>query len=353
MFMVATFLEGSLLGVSSFLRVTNKETLIPMVIAYLFSLMILAFYLKLMSLNPGKNLIEINEIVFGKILGKLVSALYAFYFFSLLVTNTQEVGYFFINYIMAETPFAIIVALFIFVCILAARKGVDSIAKYGGLFTIAQAIVTIMLTGFAIKDIKLASFLPIFEAGLKEYVQSTHIISSLAFLDTLALLMIVPNPANQKKNNKGFFLGFTIAMALLFVIMFSVIGVMGPVLSYLALARFETARYINVFDIFSRMETLFALLITMLRFYKVSILLYASSLALAQTCGLRSYVPLVSVMGALAASASIFVFRSIAESSSWIIDTAPFYSTLFQVVLPLLTLGICLIRARFKKQQSG
>lgn len=352
MFVVAAFVQGSILQISIFLNVTQQSSWVPVLAGYLLGLVVIAVYLKLTTLYPGKNLVEINGLIFGKPLGKVVSVLYLFFFYSVAVLNLNDTNRFVTGYLLPTTPGIAVAALLMFACILAVRKGIGAIARYGGVIAIIQIVITITLTLFATQNMKPGNLLPLFDLPFKDLTQGTHTVLTFSYLDVLALLMVVPNTANAKENRRRFIMGFSIGAAVLTVIVLAVTLVMGPLMSYFSMARFETVRYINVVEIFSRMDTLFAMALVVMRFFKISVMLYAASLALAQICELKNYVPLVSVLGALAGCASLFVFRSAGENSDWGRNVSAVYSTLFEIILPVFSLLLYYLRGLVQKRKT-
>jgi spore germination protein KB len=146
--------------------------------------------------------------------------------------------------------------------------------------------------------------------------------------------------------------GFSLGAAVMLAIVLTDTAVLGPLLEYFTLPRLESSRLIYVYDVLSRMETLYAFVLVVLRYFKVSVLLYGSALCLAQIFNLNSYVPLVSSLGMLGAFFSLFVFRSVAESYEWGQYTAGVYSAFFNIFLPLLTLAVYLVRSLVAKLKS-
>ena len=59
------------------------------ILSFLVSLIFVYIYATLNKWFPSKSLIEINEAVFGKIIGKIISAGYLFYFFTLIILNAR------------------------------------------------------------------------------------------------------------------------------------------------------------------------------------------------------------------------------------------------------------------------
>lgn len=350
-FSTAAFGQGSSLLSSYFVGVLKQNSWLGVLAGYLISLLLLSLYLFLLSKHPGKNLMEINEAVFGKAVGKVISVFYILYFYSLVVLNTNDMDTFITGFIMPETPQIAIAALFALVCILAARKGANALVRYSAVLSISQLIVTVAFTLLLVYQMRPENLLPVMDIPAKQLIQGTHTIVALPFGELIAFTMIIPFVTDQKKVRRAFLGGFSLSAAVMMEIVLGDILVLGPLLEYLTLPRYETARLINVLDVFNRMEILYALILIILRFFKVGILLYAVVLGIAQVFNLRNYVPLVSVLGALAAVYSVFVWHSGAEGGEWGANTAGVYSSFFNILLPLLTLGVYSIRALITKRR--
>ncbi len=350
-FSTAAFGQGSTLLSSFFVGVLKQDSWFGILVGYLISLLLLSLYLYLLSKHPGKNLMEMNEEVFGKVVGKGISVLYILYFFSLVVLNTNDMDVFITGFIMPETPPIAIAALFALVCILAVRKGANALVRYSAILSVSQLVVTVTFTLLLIYQMKPENLLPVLDIPAKRIFQGVHTVVALPFGELIALTMFIPCVADQKKVRGAYLGGFTLSASVMMAIVLGDILVLGNLLEYLTLPRYETARLINVLDVFNRMETLYALILIILRFFKVSILLYAVVLGIAQVFNLRNYVPLVSILGALAALYSVFVWHSAAEGGEWGANTAAVYASFFNILLPLLTLGVYSVRALITKRR--
>ena len=69
------------------------------------------------------SLPEINNAVFGRVVGKTISVFYIFFFVSLALLNTRVLGDFINSSVLRQTPIMIVSIIFILVCAWAVRKG--------------------------------------------------------------------------------------------------------------------------------------------------------------------------------------------------------------------------------------
>ncbi|MFA9379545.1 MAG: endospore germination permease [Acetanaerobacterium sp.] len=352
LFACAAFVQGSSLLTSLFVGVLRQNSWLGVVTAYLLTLPILWIYLALLSRHPGKSLIEINDIVYGRIFGKLFSAFYIFYFFSLIALNAYDVYSFVIGYMMPNTPPEIIALLFVLLPILAARKGVEILVHIAPLICIIQLISLPLFAFLQLNDMNPSNLLPLFNMPIRQFTQGTSTIVALPFCEIIVFLMIIPGVDDQKKAAKSVFGGFSIGAGVLFIIVMSNILVLGPTMEYFNLPQFESIRLIDVAEIINRMDTLYALLLYLLRFFKVSILVYACALALAQMNGLTKYRPFVSILGVMAALLSMFIHESSPASFEWGEGTAAVFSSIFNIALPAVTLLVSLLRGGVTKRRQ-
>lgn len=351
LFSVIAFVQGSSLLTSFYSDVMEQNSWMGVIIAYLIGLPVMLMYLFILSKHPGKGLIEINDILFGRVLGKVFSALYIFYFFTLIALNTHDVYSFIIGYLMPNTPPQVLALLFILIPILLSRKGMDSIARIAALFAITQIVSMTAFILLQLQDMNPENLLPIFHMPVMKYVQGTHTILALPYCELIVFMMIIPMVDNQKTVRKHFLVGYSIGAISLLAIVVHEILVLGGAIGYFALPGFEAIRLINVVDIISRMETLYALFLYVLRFFKVSVLLYVCSLAVAQSTGLTQYRPIVAVIGVLAALLSIVVHESSATNFEWGKNTAAIYSSFFNLLLPFIAFVVCVIRSAIKDRK--
>lgn len=351
LFCALAFVQGSSLLTSFFSDVLKQNSWLGVLVAYLIGLPILLMYLSILNHHPGKNLTQINELVFGRVAGKIISACYIFYFFTLIALNTYDVHSFIISYMMPETPPAVIALLFMLIPILLVRKGMDGVARVAAVISIVQIVSISMFALLLLKNMHPENLLPFLHLPVKRFLQGTHTILSLPFCELVVFMMIIPSVQDSKKAKKNLLLGYTFGAIVLLTIVIDEALVLGRAIGYFSLPGFETIRLINLADTISRMDTLYALLLYMLRFLKVSVLLYACSLAFAQTVNIKYYRPLVPIIGILASMLSIFIHESSASNFDWGKNTAAVFSSFFNLLLPLCTYIIIIIRGAVRRRR--
>lgn len=350
-FAIGCFIQGSSLLSSFILGVTLQDTWISVIAGYIISIPIVLMYAALYRKFPGNTLIEINDIVFGPYFGKAISVLYIFFFLSITALNIRDVGGFVVSDIMPETPINAIIIMMIFVCAWAVSKGVETIVSYAGFFVFISAAILIFNGVLLIGDMDMKEFLPIFSIDFVKYVQTAHIVAVIPICEIFSFFMIFPCVKDTKRLGKTLIAGISMGAGTLLYVIVRDIAVIGSIVSILSLASYETIRQIDLAGILSKMEIFFAFILLLLLFFKITVLFYATVMGIAQIFKLRTYTPLVPLVGAIIVSYSLLVFDSPMENAYWGSHVAMFFSTFFEVVIPLMTFILANIRKK-KTAQS-
>jgi spore germination protein (amino acid permease) len=352
LFSVFCFMQGTMLRSGFIIGVTRNDSWLMALTGLAVSLVLVSIYSSLSKRFPRKNLFEISEIIFGKILGKIVSSLYVFFFLTLTALNTHDLGDFVVGYMIPKTPIAVITLLFILVCLYAVHKGIESFMRLSTAFCIlAIGAVTINII-LILKDIQFDYLKPFFQQPLMKYVQGTLTVVAIPMGEIIAFMAIVPMLGGVKPG-KPLAKGLTLSALFLTAVMLRDIMTLGPMATMVSLPSYESVRYVSLAGILTRMESLYGLILIVLFLFKVCILLYASLLGLSQVLGFRSYEPLMLLCTAFIYMYSLFVFESSMENAAWGATTAAFFSLSFEFVLPIISLVTAAIRKLGSPKDDG
>ena len=351
MFSVGCFIQGSALLTGFVAGVTKQDTWIAVISGFVISLVIIGLYNTLANRFPGKNIIQISFSVFGPIFGRVVSLFYVFFFLSLAFLNTDIMGDFYAGYIMPETPKIVFEAMLIFICAWAVRKGVETMTRYSVLFVILAFLVLFFNSILLISSMKFNNFLPAFTLPIKKYVQASHTMAILPFSEIFIFFMFFPNVKNPDGIKKAMYGGLLIGSVTFFINVLRDISVLGSVNALYTSPTFEVVRLINVGNVLTRFEVLYATILVILLFFKVSMVYYAAVYGVAEIFGLRSYRILVPAFGVIIVVLALSVFESAIDSAYWGKNFSAVYSTFFEVILPLLTLIVAAVRKKLKNKE--
>ena len=352
MFAVACFIQASALLTSFFLPIIGHEGWISVIAGKLIYLPVLFVYLSLSKRFPGKNLIEIFEIVFGRIGSFVVSLMILSSFITLTSLNARDLSQLVKQTIMVDTPPVALIAVCLLVCAYGLYHGIHVVMRYSVIFTVLAIFIAVMASLLTLNLRNFEHFMPMLIQPSMRYVQSFHISALVPGAELLVFLMIIPHIKQTKKGLTRYFLGgYAIGSLTILAVVVRDIAVLGNLVSFFSMPPFETQRMASLGEGLTRMEILYIIVMIVLLFFKILVQYYATVTAVSQFLKLRSYHPIVLVMGALFIAYAVFVFPSAPVHAAFGREDTATVWTFLSVILPLLTLITAALRKLPQKKQ--
>lgn len=343
-FLIIGLFEANILTAAFISGIAKQNTWIVLIIGFFILLFMLFVYTSLNKIFPDKNLIEVNDVVYGKYFGKIMSILYIYYFWFIIPANLRFITDFFTVYLFPKTCITVLIVPLAAVCIYTVRKGIKVIARTGFILSVLSIIVAIVITLLTIKDVNLSNFLPFILPPLKKFMLAVNLIVALSFGEIIVFLMFFPYVNDKKQVRKDAFLGLINGVIYFLSIILRNIAILGNIAYIHVLPSYQVARLINVGEIITRMEVLIAVTLLFNMFLKICIFYYATVLSIAQCLNLRSYKPLVVPVGIISLILSITMFASPAEQSQVATSTYDVYAVPFIIIFPIITLIIAKVK---------
>ncbi|MGI5984655.1 MAG: endospore germination permease [Clostridiales bacterium] len=350
MYFMLCFLQCMVMTVNFNYSITEHDTWIAVLVAYAITILIVLVYTQISQRLSGKNLVQINDVVFGPYLGKVISVLYIWFFLQLIINYSYFFNSFWVNFIMPETPHSVFIILLFLISMMAVRSGIEVIARCSFIFSIIVAAMIVGVNALKIKDMDISNFMPILSTSPKDFIQSVHVMLTIPFCDMVAFLMIFPYTSDNKKLRKPALIALTMSTLLLLVVVLGNIAVAGLRLTNSTSASFAATREIDIANVLTRLDVLIAISLLITVFMKITVFFYAIVLGIAQILKLRSYQPIVAPVGALAVAVTLNLYPSAMEQAYAARFVWPFNGTIFEFFLPIITLIIIAIRKLPKKR---
>ncbi len=349
--LITGFIQGSILLLSLVDSSLKQDTWVTILTSYALSIPFIVMYFSLSKQFPGKTLIEIHDIVYGKVLGKILSALYLSFFFLLYSVNIRQIVDFYNGYIFQETNPVILYLTVTLFCTYAVKKGIAAIAKinvYAFVFGVITNIVTLVLL---LGHMDFSNYLPMFEASFTDFFKGTSIMLTLPYCEVISLMMVMPYVKITKEKGKSLrkslakyaVIGCTIAMLSYLLIDMKSTTTLGASRSIYAESSYQAVRLINIGEFLTRMELFVALYNTAAMFIKISVWQFAAVKSTAQFFGLKTYIPLLLPMAALAIVSAIIAFDSVIDMNEYI-DYYIVLGAVFEFLIPIITLAAAKFR---------
>ena len=352
MLSVACFLQSSALLSAFFAPITRQDSWLVVIFGMIVAIPELLVFMAIMRSFPGKNLIEIAQDALGRVGGTIVSLMLIWFFLTQGGLNLRDLGQFARQIILVETPIVVVISLCMLLCAYAVHNGLKVATRYAPVFSMMSiflAVLTFMLT---LKLMDFNNFLPILSQEPLTYIHGTNIVLSIPFGELVLFLMIAPSVKRGKRGMGAYLLGgFLIGSVTIVAVVVRDTAVLGRVGAMFSLPSFEALRMIRLTEALNRMEILFAIVLIVLLFFKITIIFYASVTAVAQLLRLKSYHPLVMILAAFTVGYSTFVFPTAEIHTAYSRNTAPIFWVLFEFLLPLLILIVGRARGLHKQPQ--
>lgn len=293
---------------------------------------------------PGKTLMEINDLVYGPYLGKLISLTFLWYLFHLASMVIGNIKDFMSVATMPNTPDLVFSFLIVMVCAYAVRGGIEVLARCSQILVPVSIGFLIFVLALNMKDFKIENLQPVLEAPIKDFLFASQGAACFPFAETVAFMMILPFTQKNKAIPRTVLTAITVGGIILILASIRNIGVLGASTGIYAYQNYENDRLINIGNLLTRMEIVTVIAALSMGFIKAAILLYGTVLGGAQVLGLRTYRPLIVPIAILMVILAELNFRTVSDNIIFAQQIYPLYAFPFQVGIPLTTLIVAFVR---------
>lgn len=348
---VSLFLFGSSV-VTGASTSSGQDTWFCIVIGFLLSIPLMLVQAGILDLYPGRNYYDNVLEVYGKIGGRvvvLILSLYALHLGGLVLRVFSE----FIRIVnLTGTPLPAIIACILGVSVYLLEKGVFVLARVSKFMLPLVSISVTVTIVLSFKDMDFRNVQPILRSGFSKIFNGTLLSLTLPFGESVVCAPLFEGL--ERKQNifpvflRGMFFGFLILIAANMRDLL-VLGYSAQVYPF---ASYESVSVIAYGEFFTRIEVLIGINLLLAGFIKVCVLIFSAASGFAKIFGLEDYVPLIAPCGLLLFAVTLTVHTNTDEMFGWL-KYLPFFSIPFQVILPVLTLVIGVIRKKVKGRGKG
>jgi spore germination protein KB len=340
MYLIIGLIQGSTLTATFIVGVTKQDTWIVLIFSFLVVCLMLAVYVKLAELFPEKSIIDINDITYGKYLGKIISLIYIYHFWFVLLSNFRFIADFYSSFLMQETQIGVFIFCIGIVSIYVVKKGIETLARMVPFFVIGTLIFGILICLLLFKQYDFTNILPVLQINLSAFVQGINVLVAIPFGEVFVFLMIFPNVVDKENIKRYSFKGLSIGFAFFLSIILRDLFALGVLGDSDVQASYQVAKLIDIGDIITRMETIIAVILLFNVFIKITIFSYSTVLGVAQLLKLRTYKPIASSIIILGMVFSITMFSGSINQSYYGANIYPVYAWIPEVIFPLASLII-------------
>jgi len=306
-------------------------------------------YIGIGNLYPHMNLMQLNEKLLGKWVGKSLSLVFLLFLFLTGPASAMFfVGNFITSQIMPSTPVPSIHILFTIVIIMGVYLGLETIGRSAEIMIPWFIFLFMIMVIFVSPQIKWDAVQPILDKGIHPILLPAVSLLSVCTFPLIILLMIFPSCiSNSVQAPKAFYTGYLLGGGVLIIIVVLCILILGPGITARSLyPSYTLVKKIDVGDFLQRIEAVMAIMWFISLYFRLTLYCYAIAIGIAQVFNLKEHRPLLLPMGMLLALYSLIVYPSTAYEQTWDTRTWIPYTISIGVFYPLLLLGAAIFRKR-------
>lgn len=315
----------------------KKDIWIASILAILMALPLVLIYARLHYIFPDKDLFDIIEFCFGKILGKTVIAILTIFIFYWAADVMVNYGNFISVVTLVDTPQIIPMMALAFLCAWGIKEGIEVLGKWSELFLSINVIIIFVTVVLLIPKMDINNIRPVFYGGMKPILQGAFNSFSFPFAQIMAFSLIFSGLRGEKASYKIYILGLIIGGIILIILSLTnvlVIGVEHATRSYYP--SYSTVARMNVGSILQRLEVIIALVFIFGGFIKISVLFLGTCKGVSKLFGHKDYRFIVIPITLLGINLSFFQYESILHYTEFQSETWLYFTSPFQVILPIV-----------------
>ena len=343
---------------SSIAQVVKHDAWIVAIIGVALSFLLVKLYISVGNTTPNLSLVEANEKILGKYIGKVLSIAFTLFTFLSAGELLYYIGNFMQTEVMPETPTVAFAILFMLIIMFATYLGLEVFARSAEILFPIFLFIFVLFVLFISPNIEIKNIQPLFEATTGSFIYGVLLFVSTFAFPLVVLLMIFPSTVNVKKAaQKGFYIG-TLGGGLILIILITLsILVLGAANTSLrTFPSYTLAQRISIGNFLQRIEIIMTFMWITTIYIRSFIYFYAAVKGLGQLLNIKDHRPLILPLGMITIALSQIVHPNIVHSEIFIKEIWLPYASIFAVFLPLLLLivaKICKISGKETNTKSS
>ncbi len=324
----------------------KQDLWISIILAIAVALPTVLVFSKLATMYPGKHLYQIFDIIFGKIIGTIISLFYISMFLHVGSLVIRDITEFIQVVVLYETPQYFTVIWVVLLSIYMVKSGFEVFARWTNfvLLILLFSIFSLML--FALPKLNFLNILPILDNGWIPVLDSGISYYAFPFAEVVVFLALFNN-LNENKNTYSVFVkAILIGGFILLMTTAQNILLLGfPNLSQIYFSSYSAKTLISVGGFLKRVEVGSAIMIFVTGIAKVTVYLFAVCIGVSHLLKHKKYSDLAFPLGLSMLVLSMIVYSNTMEMVEFL-DISKYYLIPFQLFIPVIALIVGGIRRK-------
>lgn len=332
LYVLFCFGTNAIIGVSS---EADNDSWVALLLSFIAFLPIAYIYARTIKLHPGKNILDVSEIIFGKVIGKFFQVMFLTFtviLAALAMRNTTE----FINIIMLkETPLVPLMVTLILMTIYLSMAGIEVMGRWSlviFVITVSSLVITFV---FSLENMEIENIQPMFNTDIVKLLDSTLAIFTFPIAETVVFLLLTDSLSKRTSPYKLFFLGGILSLVVLLAVFFRNHLTLGEISKIVTFSSYVASRLIQISMYFSRVEGLITTNFILLGFLKMSICTLASAEGFAKVFGISERKKIAFPVGLFVMMLSGVFHENVLQMFEFI-AYYKIYAIPFQIIFPVI-----------------
>ncbi|UPK44658.1 GerAB/ArcD/ProY family transporter [Paenibacillus pabuli] len=316
-------------------------------------MLLMLMYLKLYSLYPEKNLVQLLRSILGFWPGTMVSTFYLFFFLVGASTHTREVGDFITSQVFQYTPIRVIILMFVITVGWGLYHGLETMGRSSELLMPILIVFILVLAFCLLPQVDASNLKPVTDTGIVPILQGILVSIIYPVGEVIPIMMILPYTLKQAHRTKDVLIAVGIGNLLLATLVTISLLVLGAfVTQHNIYASFVLSQKINIGGFFERIEAIMASSWLISTYVKAMVYMYAFVAGCAELFRLKQYRMLI-----LPTTLLVFGLANLVSPNLTfiVITVVPYWvdwDTTLSIILPGLLLLVHMFKKRWKTKSS-
>lgn len=321
-------------------------------LAVIFSMILGAFlmftFARLHIIFPNKNLFDIIEDCFGKLIGKGIIIFFTLHLILSVCTTFRNYGEFITSVSFQETPLIIPIICFGLLCAYVIISGIETLGRWGRFFFLLVIFFTSILILLLIPNLNINKIRPVLNEGIKPILQGSIKLYSFPFSQLVVFAVIFSSFRRKTSPYRIYFTTLLIGGVIIFITFLSVILTVGVKnISDMYYPTYNAVSRINIMGL-ERIEILSGIMFTIGGFVKISTHLLAICIGIAKIFKTSDYRFIVTPIAFMLINLSYLLWDSTMGFYKFDGDIMIYIGFPFRTILPILILIIAEVKRRYK-----
>ena len=314
----------------------GQDAWISILIALAAGSVLVLIYARIICLFPEQNFYDISQIIFGRVIGKIIIIFmiwYAIHLSAILLRLLSE----FVKIVnLQKTPQWAMMILLLAVTGYMVLSGIRTLGRWAVFTVPLYLIIVLYMLILSSSEIKVSNILPIMEHNIAALGSAGLKILTTTFASTVLFLGLADSIKKKDNPYKIYLYGIFMGAVVLLIVFFLNIMFLGvPMVEKSYFPSYVAARIVNMGDFLSRIEIIVYYNFLLAGIAKISICLLAAIKGVETLFNITNKGLILLVISILSLVVGINQFDSVSELFNFT-NVFQYYVLPFQVLIPII-----------------